>query len=274
MTRGAAGVLNFLAGRVLPRVEERSSRGLRRALRTDGEPAIVDIWLDDDRVRVDGALPATQAIAERVFDLDVDALEVAAALSSDPQLRPLVEDAPDMRLPGAFDGFETAIRAVLGQQVTLGAANTLAGRIVERWGEPVARPVGHVTHLFPAAASLAGADTSMLGMPRSRSTTIETLSAAVADGAIRLSDGADAAETYDALVAFPGVGPWTASYICMRALRDRDAFLASDLGVRKGAAVLGLPATPRELERHADRWRPFRSYAVMYLWTAARRVAP
>jgi AraC family transcriptional regulator, regulatory protein of adaptative response / DNA-3-methyladenine glycosylase II len=267
---GRTAALRFFAERALPRVEEPLTLGLRRALAVGESQGVVEMHVAEDGVHVTSEnLPERWAsgVVARAFDDDGDRDAVADVLTRDPLMAPLVRACPDVRVPGAFDGHETAIRAVLGQQVSVAAANTLAGRIVEQLGRRIDPSVGSVTHVFPSPAAIAEGDLTGLGMPTGRIAAVRALAAALADGAIDLERRPG--DVRDALLALPGVGPWTASYICMRVLRDRDAFIASDLGVKKGAAALGLPRSPGSLERHAERWRPFRAYAVMYLWLAA-----
>jgi AraC family transcriptional regulator of adaptative response / DNA-3-methyladenine glycosylase II len=192
-------------------------------------------------------------------------------------MRPLVDAAPGRRLPGAADAEEIAIRAVLGQQVSLAGAATLAGRLVAAYGEPLANPVGGVTHAWPAAEALvAGADASAPGaaaspwaMPASRIRAIRGLAAALASGELALHPDADRRATEDRLLALPGIGPWTAGYIAMRALHDIDAFLPSDLGVRHALDRLGLDSRPAAAELISLAWRPYRAYALQHLWAVA-----
>jgi AraC family transcriptional regulator, regulatory protein of adaptative response / DNA-3-methyladenine glycosylase II len=167
-----------------------------------------------------------------------------------------------VRAPGSVDPAETAVRAVLGQQVSLAAARTLAGRLVALCGEPLPDADGALTHVFPAPAAIAAAPLERIGMPDARRRTLRALGAGLASGELDLGDRA-------ALLAIPGIGPWTADYVALRALRDPDAFPAGDLGVRRGARALGLPADAAGLERRAERWRPWRRYAAHHLWAAA-----
>jgi AraC family transcriptional regulator of adaptative response / DNA-3-methyladenine glycosylase II len=234
--------LDFLGMRAVPGVEEVVDDVYRRTL-PDGT---VLTSLDDT------------PLARRLRDEDADLLAVNEVLSSDPVLAPLVAAAPWRRVPGHVDGFELAVRAILGQQVSVAAARTNAGRLVARYGEPLESPSGSLTHRWPTPEALRDAD---IPGPRSRAAAIRALAAADLD----LSYGADPAP----LLELTGIGPWTASYVAMRALGDRDAFMPTDLGVRRGFEALGLPGDPKSAERHAERWRPFRSYALAHLWTAA-----
>ena len=157
---------------------------------------------------------------------------------------------------------------MLGQQVSVAAARTLASRLAQRFGVDLVTPVRGVTRTFPSATTLAGIDPAEVGIPKARARALVGLCAALANGTVRLDPGADRNEAVRSLEALPGIGPWTASYVCMRALSDPDAFLPTDLAVLQGAAVLGLKATAKTLSAHADRWRPWRSYAVHHLWAA------
>jgi len=190
--------------------------------------------------------------------LGADPAAADAHLARDPMLGPLVAARPRLRVPGTVDGGELAIRAVLGQQVSLAAARTLAARLVAAAGEPLAEPVGGLTHVWPRPEAIVAA-APLLGMPRARQRAVAALAHALADG-LRLERGRDARAE---LLALPGVGPWTAEYIAMRALGDPDAWLPTDLGVRHGLARLGVGVEA------AEAWRPFRAHAVIHLWSSA-----
>ena len=197
----------------------------------------------------------------RLLDLDADPVAVDAVLGADPALAPLVAATPGRRSPGAVDPFEIAVRAVVGQQISVAGARTVAGRIVAAAGEPLrVAAVPALTHVFPAPAALAAIDPARLPMPASRRRTITELATRVGDGRIVLDGGADRDELSAALGAVPGVGPWTTGYVLMRGLGDPDVFLPTDLGARAGLARLGVDA------EHAERWRPWRSYALHHLW--------
>ena len=169
-------------------------------------------------------------------------------------------------MPGHVDGNELAVRAVLGQQVSLRGAATLAARLAHAHGEQLRRPVAGVTHLFPTAEALAAADPDSLGMPRARRRALLALAAALAGGELTLDAGARRDEARRRLSALPGIGPWTVEYVAMRALRDPDAFPAADLGVRRALEQLGQDGRPAAAQRLAERWRPYRAYAVQHLW--------
>ncbi len=211
-------------------------------------------------------LPVAISRCRRMLDLDADPVAIDDQLRTDQVLAPLVDKAPGRRVPRTVDEAEFALRAVLGQQVSTAAARTHAGRLAAAHGEPVDDPEGGLTHLFPAPESLAALDPETLAMPRTRRTTLLTLARQLADGTLHLGVESDWAETRARLLALPGFGPWTADVIGMRALGDPDAFLPTDLGIRRAAQELGLPSTPAALTARAAVWRPWRAYAVQYLW--------
>jgi AraC family transcriptional regulator of adaptative response / DNA-3-methyladenine glycosylase II len=210
-------------------------------------------------------LTTTIARCRWLLDLDADPTAIDTQLGSDRALDPVIAKAPGRRVPRCVDGPELAVRAVLGQQVSTAAARTHAARLVARYGHPVTDPGGGLSRLFPTPDALVGADASL---PASRGHTLTTLVGALADGTLPLGPGCDRDEAHSVLAAMPGIGPWTAQIIAMRALGDPDAFPASDLGVRRGAQSLGIPSTPAALSRRAAPWRPWRAYAVQYLWAA------
>ncbi|WP_342364997.1 AlkA N-terminal domain-containing protein [Streptomyces afghaniensis] len=202
----------------------------------------------------------------RLLDLDADPVAIDEQLRADPVLAPLVDKAPGRRVPRTVDEAEFAVRAVLGQQVSTAAARTHAARLVTAHGDPVDDPEGGLTHLFPAPEALAALDPETLAMPRTRRTTFTTLVRRLADGDLHLGVESDWPQARAQLLALPGFGPWTADVIAMRALGDPDAFLPTDLGIRRAAQELGLPSTPAKLTARAAAWRPWRAYAVQYLW--------
>jgi AraC family transcriptional regulator of adaptative response / DNA-3-methyladenine glycosylase II len=203
----------------------------------------------------------------RLLDLDADPDAVIDVLSSDAALAPVVAKAPGQRIPRTVDEAELAIRAVLGQQVSIKAARTHASRLVIAYGDPVHDANGALTHTFPSIERLGDIDPAHLAVPNSRRRTVTGLVAALADGSVVLNAGSDWDEARSQLLAVPGIGPWTAEVIAMRGLGDPDAFPASDLGLRLAAEQLGLPSDHRELSALSRRWRPWRSYATQYLWT-------
>jgi AraC family transcriptional regulator of adaptative response / DNA-3-methyladenine glycosylase II len=265
----AAGLMGFLAARTVAGVEEWDGATYRRTLRLDHGTGTVALRPAEGHVactlRLADLRDLGTAVARcrRLLDLDADPLAIDAALSADDVLRDLVRKAPGVRLPGAVDGFEIAVRGVVGQQVSVAAARTVLGRIVAATGSELSDVDGGLTHCFPSPRALAGADDAALPMPAARRRTIRALAVAVADGAVRLDPGVSRGELAESLCALPGIGPWTASYVAMRALSDPDAFLPTDLGVRTAAARLGLSST---LDDRSSHWQPWRAYATVHLW--------
>jgi AraC family transcriptional regulator of adaptative response / DNA-3-methyladenine glycosylase II len=211
-------------------------------------------------------LPVAISRCRRLLDLDADPVAVDDALGADPVLQPLVDKAPGRRVPGTVDAAELAVRAVLGQQVSTAAARTLAGRLVLAHGTPITDPEGGLTHLFPGPTDLAGLDPDAVAVPGSRRRTLLRLVTELATGELDLGPGCDRAQVREQLARLPGIGPWTRDLLAMRGLGDPDALLAGDLGVRRAAESLGLPPSPAALTARAQAWRPWRSYAVQYLW--------
>ncbi|MFD7631673.1 AlkA N-terminal domain-containing protein [Streptomyces sp. NPDC059851] len=267
-------LFGHLAATAVPGVEEWRAGAYRRTLRLPYGTGVVALSPQPDHIGCQLALTdlrdLTLAISRCrwLLDLDADPEAVDGQLRSDPLLAPLVDKAPGRRVPRTVDAAEFAVRAVLGQQVSTSAARTHAARLVTAYGEPVADPdpEGGLTHLFPSPEALAALDPEQLALPRSRRTTLTTLVAALADGSLALGIDSDWDAARARLAALPGFGPWTTEVIAMRALGDPDAFLPSDLGLRKAAAELGLPSTPAALTARAAGWRPWRAYAVQYLW--------
>ncbi len=268
-----AGLMRILAHKSVPGVEAADGTTYRRALslphgeatlalRAAGDHVACDLRLADQR----DVVPAV-ARARRLLDLDADAAAVDEVLAADPLLAPLVTAWPGVRVPGSVDGTEMAVKAVIGQQVSVAGARTVAARLSATYGKPVTATDGTgVTHHFPTAEALAAVDPATLPMPRSRGRTLVALCTAVTEGRLDLDAGADRDETTAALLALPGVGPWTADYVRMRALGDPDVLLTTDLGVRRGLERLGVAGDPTSAAAHGERWRPWRSYALMHLW--------
>jgi AraC family transcriptional regulator, regulatory protein of adaptative response / DNA-3-methyladenine glycosylase II len=230
-----------------------------------GRPAVVEIHASGAlRTPGPGARPdpGLRRRARLVLGLDADHARIEPALRADPLLAPLVAARPGLRVAGAWDGFELAVRAVLGQQVSVAAGRALAERIAISHGVPLPSPAGSLTHLFPSAESLAAVELD--GMPASRARAVQALAAAVAGG-LAIDKRQDRESVREALLGLPGIGPWTVEYVAMRALRDPDAFPASDLVLR--SALGGIDAA--QAKRRAEAWRPWRAYAAMHLWTAA-----
>ncbi|MEV0447395.1 AlkA N-terminal domain-containing protein [Streptomyces sp. NPDC050600] len=267
-----SNLFGHLAATGVPGVEEWRDGAYRRTLALPYGHGIVALAPRADhvlcRLSLTDPRDLTHAISRCrwLLDLDADPVAVDGQLRADPLLAPLVDAAPGRRVPRTVDAAEFAVRAVLGQQVSTAAARTHAARLVVAHGVPVDDPEGGLTHLFPAPEALAGLDPETLALPRSRRATLLTLVASLADGSLTLGPESDWAEARARLLGLPGFGPWTTEVIAMRALGDPDAFLPGDLGVRRAAQGLGLPATPAALTARAARWRPWRAYAVQYLW--------
>ncbi|MCU1456002.1 MAG: putative ADA-like regulatory protein [Actinomycetia bacterium] len=275
-----AGLLDFLGARAVPGVEAVAEGAYRRTLRLPRGTGVVELrpadgyvqaclWLDDLR-----DLAAAVQRCRTLLDLDSDPYAIVEAFTDDGILGPLVRSAPGRRVAGAVDGDEMAVRAVLGQQISVAGATTHAARLVATYGEPLATPVRGLTHLFPTSEEIATADPEHLALPAARRRTLRALATALSRGDIALDPGADPVAARRSLEAVPGIGPWTVGYIAMRALRDPDAFLPGDLGVRHALEALGRDGSPAAASALAERWRPYRAYAVQHLWAqlpAARR---
>ena len=268
-------LFGHLAATAVPGVEEWRDGRYRCTMRLAHGHAIAALRPMPDHVEAGLALadhrdlPAAIERCRWLLDLDTDPVVVDRQLARDPALAPLVRSAAGRRVPRCPDPAAFAVRAVLGQQVSIAAARTLAARLVRRYGDPVPDPDGSLTHLFPSTEALAELDPNDLAMPRSRRATVLALVRALADGAVQL-EGGDGARVRRELAAVPGIGPWTAETIAMRALGDPDAFPATDLGVRLAAERLGLPAGARELIARSAAWRPWRAYAVQHLWATGQ----
>jgi AraC family transcriptional regulator of adaptative response / DNA-3-methyladenine glycosylase II len=264
----AAEALAFLGARAVPGVEEVRDGAYRRTLRLGHGHAVAELRPAAGHVACALRLADVRDLASavqrcrRMLDLDADPVAVDAHLGADPLLRPLVAATPGRRVPGTVDGPEIAVRAVLGQQISVPGARTLAARLARDHGEPLAVPDDSLTHVFPTPDALAAADPASLPMPASRARALTTMTAALAAGDVVLDPGADRDEAERSLLALPGIGPWTASYVRMRALGDPDAYLPGDLGVRHGLERLGADAA------RAERWAPWRAYAVQHLWAS------
>ncbi|MBB2993796.1 AraC family transcriptional regulator of adaptative response / DNA-3-methyladenine glycosylase II [Mycolicibacterium iranicum] len=268
------GIFGHLAASAVRGVEEVRDGTFRRTLRLPRGNGIVSLTPYPDHVRcrlvVDDFRDLSAAIARsrRLLDLDADPEAVVDALSADPHLTELVAKAPGQRIPRCVDEHELALRVVLGQQVSLAAARTHAGRIAAAYGPTIEDPEGGLTHVFPAVEQLCDIDPRHLAFPKSRQRTLVGLIAALTDGRVVLDSGCDWEAARRDLLALPGIGPWTTEMIAMRGLGDPDAFPGTDLGICAAAEQLGLPSAPRLLEAHSSGWRPWRSYATQHLWTA------
>lgn len=265
-------LLGFLGAHAVAGVESWDGAVYCRSLRLPRGPAVVAVRAGDGCVEATLRLTApadrTSAVGRLRYLLDLDADPAAIAASfAGTALAPLLERFPGGRVAGSVDGAETAIRTLLGQQISLAAARRLGARLTTEIGEPLGRPDGEITHLFPSAAAVAALDPQPLPMPRARARALVGLAAALDQ--LDLSPGADPDAAEAALLTLPGIGPWTARYVRMRALADPDVLLVEDLAVRRVAATLGLPAEPRALAEVGGVWRPWRSYASGLLWAQA-----
>ncbi|MFD1323489.1 DNA-3-methyladenine glycosylase family protein, partial [Micromonospora sonneratiae] len=290
----AEALLDFLALRALPGVEHAGDGAYRRALRLPHGTAEVTL------TPMPGHIAATLRLADvrdlapavarcrRLLDLDADPEAVDTTLAADPALAAVVAGAPGVRVPRSVDGFEMAVRAIVGQQVSVSGARTVLGRLVAATitpphlvdheviasrsaesGQQLHDQQGGGLRPFPSPEELLALPDDVFGMPAARRESIRAVARAVADGSLDLNPGVDREETARRLIDLPGIGPWTAGYVAMRGLGDPDAFLPTDLAVRAGAAALGLPDTPTLLSGHAENWRPWRSYAVIRLWSVS-----
>jgi AraC family transcriptional regulator of adaptative response / DNA-3-methyladenine glycosylase II len=294
-----ARILGFLGDRAVPGVEEYRDGVYRRTLMLAHGPAVVELSEGSGtggsrrvgaagggrsagggghvlcRLRLSEVRDLTSAVrrCRRLLDLDADPRAVAEALGADPLLGPMVAARPGLRSPGHVDPAELAVRAVLGQQVSVRAARTLAGRLVERFGAPLAPglevPGGGLTHVFPSPDVLAAADPAGFSIPLARGRALAGLTGAIASGRIDLGPGCDRDEAERRLVELRGIGPWTAGYVRMRGLGDPDVFLHGDLGVRMALKAGGRRATPAAAAREARAWSPWRSYANHVLWASS-----
>ena len=256
-------LVSYLAARAIPGVERVAGETYRRTIVVDGDPGVLELSPGgDDHLVLVIHLPHWEGLvhlvarARRIANLDFDLEEAAAHLSGDSSIGPLLRARPGLRPPGTWDPFEAGVRVIIGQQVTIAAANTIAGRLVERLGTPVPglRQLG-LTHAFPSATTLAAADLSGMGLPRARQEAIRSFAHAVSGEAIRLDGSVALDELIASLTAINGLGSWTANTLALR-LGERDAFPAGDLGLRRFASL-------------ANAWRPWRALAATHLWTAA-----
>ncbi|HVZ39908.1 MAG TPA: AlkA N-terminal domain-containing protein [Candidatus Kapabacteria bacterium] len=271
----------FLAPRAIPGVESVTRERYARTIELDGEHGMVEVapCAGENALRATITIPDVAALLRIVdrlraqFDLGANAPEIAAHLARDPRLKASARRRPGLRVPGAWDRFELAVRAILGQQVSVAAATTLAGRIVRTFGTPLrmdgdaAAALG-LTHLFPAPEALADADLTGIGLTRTRAETVRAFAAAVAHDPALLRDPAHMTDcAVRKLTALPGIGSWTAQYIAMRALRQPDAFPASDLWLKRAIEATEGPVTPKRCIEIAEAWRPWRAYAAFHLWS-------
>lgn len=279
-------MLEFLRARVIPGIETVENNTYQRSVEIGGKCGFIEVkhLPRKESLCVTIHFPAVQALQEivnrvrRLFDLGADIETIGEHLSLDKDLGPWVTKRPGLRAPGGWDGFELAVRAILGQQVSVQAARRLAGELVALHGRPLrrdtSRPAG-LTHVFPTARHIADAADLGLGMPQSRLKTLKEIAQATVDdpGLFQLSENVE--QAIAKLTAVPGIGDWTAQYVALRIIREVDAFPASDIGLLRGAEkVLGEPVTPKSLTLRAEAWRPWRAYAAQHLWAAAADRSP
>jgi AraC family transcriptional regulator of adaptative response / DNA-3-methyladenine glycosylase II len=263
-----AQLLDFLAHRAVPGVESWDGDTYERALTLPRGHGAVAIRLADGHVAATFRLADWRDLApavgrvRRLLDLDADPIAIDETLALDAALAPLVAATPGLRAAGSVDPAETLVRAVIGQQVSVAGARTVTGRLTRSISEPLT--VGHptLTHVFPSMERLAEADPAMFPMPVARAATLQRVGRLVADGDLVIDTGIDRTEATERLVAVKGIGPWTAQYVAMRGLGDPDIFLATDLGVKHALIAIGLDRTA------AERWRPWRTYAMHHLWNS------
>jgi AraC family transcriptional regulator of adaptative response / DNA-3-methyladenine glycosylase II len=267
-------LLDYCAARAIPGVEHVSGQTYRRTITVDGDPGVIELRPgDDDSLTLIAHLPHWEELthhvarARRIANLDLDLNEAADHLAGDTTIGPLMRARPGVRTPGTWDPYETGVRAIIGQQVSIAAANTLTGRLVRRHGTPAPglRQLG-LSHTFPTASVLADADLSSLGLTRAREEAIRAFSRAVADDRIRLDGSVGLDELVASITAIDGLGSWTAHYLALR-MSERDAFPVTDLGLRR-ALARPVPRSRSALEELADRWRPWRALAATHLWIA------
>jgi len=271
------GMLTFLAARATPGVEVAEAGSYRRSISLNGLDGYFEVSFNEGRdalmVRIEFGDPHSLFfIIERIrkmFDLGADWAAIVQSLRSDPVLASSVEADPGLRVPGCWNGFELAVRAILGQQITVKGATALAGRMVSSFGKPFCGASG-LTHLFPPPEVLADAKLGDIGLTGARAETIRSLARAVCGGEINFEGVVDSDAFLNRLCEVPGIGKWTAQYVAMRALGEPDAFPSSDLGLLRAMAL----GTSRDLEQRAETWRPWRAYAAMYLWRIGSQCVP
>ena len=270
-------IFGFLGDRAVPGIETWDGATYRRSMRLNHGNAVIAISPGATApgpnavmctLHLDHVADAQAAVqrCRRMFDLDADPNTVEAHFGDDPILAPLVRKRPGLRSPGHPDGLELLTRAVLGQQVSVKGARTLAARLVASMGEPLATPIDGVTHVFPSAATIATASPTDFAMPTARGRALINACERLAAGDIVIDAGSDRDEISRQLESLPGIGPWTARYIALRSLGDPDVFLPTDIGVRNALRSMGVDSTPKAAEHLAERWRPWRSYALHHLW--------
>ena len=274
-----AAMLGFLSARAITGMETVEAGVYRRSISVGGQHGWISVapgagdWLDVAVGFADkAALPEIQRRLRKMFDLDAQPQRINPQLATDPLMAQLVAAGPGLRVPGTWDGLELAIRAVLGQQITVVAAIRLAGKLVAQYGQPLATPYAGITHVFPTPDVLAAADLATLGMPKARGRTLSGVAQALLDDPEVFEPKASLKEGVARLVALAGIGDWTAQYIAMRQMREADAFASGDIGLINALAALeGGPVSARQLLMRAEAWRPLRAYAAQHLWTSLQR---
>jgi len=271
--------VDFLRLRATPGVEQVDDGVYRRTIRVRRLVGRIEITpdLSGNRLKLEVDFPDWRALsrivqrARRIFDLDADPMVIASHLATDPLLALRLATRPGLRMVSAWDGFEATVRAILGQQVSVQVATTLAGRLAERFGEPLPQPDGQGPHLvFPTAEAIANAELCGIGLPAKRAHTIADVARAVTRGDLDFDAPLDAGAIVQQLTRIPGVGQWTAQYVALRGLGEPDALPAKDLGLLRAAGNEKGAITPSQLRERAEAWRPWRSYAAMHLWTPTR----
>ncbi|MBB1089493.1 DNA-3-methyladenine glycosylase 2 family protein [Lysobacter sp. SG-8] len=281
-----SAMLDFLRGRALPGVEVVDDASYRRVIAVDDGQAApgwlqVRAWPGDEpalKLELHGVPPLRlQPVVTRVrrmFDLDADPGTIAGTLSADARLQPRLDRRPGLRLPSGWDGFEIAVRAIVGQQVSVAAARTITARLAQCFGTPCDAPLAEgLTHLFPTPAALADADFAGIGLTTARAGSIRAVARALLDGQVDFRPEQTLDEFVERWTALPGIGPWTAQYVAMRALGHPDAFPAEDLVLQRTLPTDGTRLTARQLAADAEAWRPWRAYAVIHLWRSAADAA-
>jgi AraC family transcriptional regulator, regulatory protein of adaptative response / DNA-3-methyladenine glycosylase II len=268
-------VLAFYATRAVPGVEHVTDTGYARTFGSADAPGWFAVSKSEraGELRFHGACVRTHEVdaliprVRRMFDLDAKPAAMTRCFAKDPLLRAAARQHPGLRVPGAWDGFELTVRAILGQQITVAAARTQAARLVARFGTTLSTPLAPgLGALFPSAAAMCDANQHRLGMPQTRADTLATVARAVHDGRVHFAPTQTLDDFVASWVALRGIGDWTAQYIAMRALAHRDAFPAGDLILRRAANPTGPALSERALRERAEPWRPFRAYTVLHLW--------
>jgi AraC family transcriptional regulator of adaptative response / DNA-3-methyladenine glycosylase II len=270
----AMGLLAYLGARAMPGVEEIAGMTYRRVVSRLGRAGILSVDLSSaqrGRIEVCCDLPRSQIwAAEKVhalLDADTDVVTIESTLARDRRLNTVVREQSGLRIPGTVDPFELVVRAILGQQISVTGAKTLAARLAARYGTPLPSPRSSLRTSFPSPDLLVEAEVEGLGVTRSRAEAIRHVAGLVTSGELELVRGKRLSATYEQLLTIKGIGPWTASYVTLRALGDPDALVAGDLGVRQVLGSRAAPLSTAAVTRAAESWRPYRGYATVHIWT-------